>query len=96
MPVCIHTHTAFFHVASIPENIWLPSVKGRSLDHSLEVKNPTANFISFSWWMLRILLFCREAKHMGNNPFPFSAVQGSLLQPQLHRPFVPSFKRNSY
>lgn len=83
MPVCIHTHTAFLHVASVPEDIWLPSVKGRSQKHTLKVKNSTANFISYSWWTLRILLFCRQAKHMANIPLPFSAAaEESIAAPR--------------
>lgn len=83
MPVCIHTHRAFFYVVSIPEDIWLPSVKHRSQEHSLKSKNPTANFISYSWGMLRILLFCRQVKHTANSPFPFSAAtEESIAAPR--------------
>lgn len=47
------------------------------------MKNPTANFISYSWWRLRILLFCRQAKNTSKIPFPFSAAaEESITAPR--------------
>lgn len=88
VPVCIRMHTAFLRTASVPADIWFPPVKGSGRERSLEVQNPTANFISRSWWTPRILLlFCRQAVHTADIPFPLCAVaEESIAAPRRSRP----------
>lgn len=71
-------------MASVPEDVWFLPVKGSGQEHSLEVKNPTANFISHSWWTPRIiLLFCRQAVDTANIPFPLcAAAEKSIAAPR--------------
>lgn len=82
-PCLPRTHAASLPMASVPEGVWLPPVEGSGQERSLEVQNPTANFISHSWWTPRIvLLFCRQAVHTANIPFPLCAARRSLSQPR--------------
>lgn len=84
VPVCIHMRPAFLRMVSVPQDIWFPPVKRSGRGRSLEVKNPTANFISHSWWTPRtILLFCRQAVHTANIPFPLcAAAEKSIAAPR--------------
>lgn len=78
----LHTAAIFLPMASTPEDIWFPPAKASGQQRSLEVRNPTANLISYSWWTPESapLVLPTDRAHPSTPPL-YLLPQRSLLQP---------------